>query len=61
MRVNDPLSLQKSFGVMDPVFSRTSKSVALDCYDYPALVSSAIGNENLPDKKAILMPRIIFF
>jgi hypothetical protein len=61
MSVNDPLTLQKSFDVIDPVFPKTSKSVALGSCDYPALDSSAISNGKLPDKKAILMPRIIFF
>jgi len=61
MNMNDPWTLQKSFDLMDPVFPKTPKSVALDSTITPALAFSGIRNEKLPGKRAILMPKIVFF
>jgi hypothetical protein len=46
---------------MDPVFPKTPKSVALDSTIPPALAFSGLRVKKLPGKRAILMPKIVFF
>jgi len=59
--MNKPWTLQKSFDLIDPVFPKTRKSVALDFTVTLALAFSGISNEKLPGKRAILMPKLVFF
>jgi hypothetical protein len=59
--MNKPWTLQKSFDLIEPVFLKTRKSIVLDFTITLALAFSGISNEKLPGKRAILMPKIVFF
>jgi hypothetical protein len=59
--MNESWTPQKSFDLIDPVSEKTQESVALDSTITRTLAFSGIRDEKLPGRRAILMPKIVFF